>query len=150
MEHNLFIMETCVDRFRPRLPMSDIQPSPKPGRVKKGESGPRDRRIESTNMTAKGLLRSTIVEDRRAALQEQFSEQSVYPHPSLWNDKGILFVQSITLTIPPQISGHSQVLFFFLSSQQSVQLIFPDRNQERHYCIRETLLVKCYTNSTVV
>lgn len=47
MEHNLFIMETCVDRFHPRLPMGDIQPSPKPGRVKKGETGPRDRTIEN-------------------------------------------------------------------------------------------------------
>lgn len=69
-------------------------------------------RIESTNMTAKLLLRSTTVDDRRAALQEQFSEKSVYPHPSLWNDKGILPIQLTTLTIPPQISGHSQVLFY--------------------------------------
>lgn len=34
MEHNLLIMETCVDRFCPRLPMSDIQPTPKPGEEK--------------------------------------------------------------------------------------------------------------------
>lgn len=34
MEHYLLIMETCVDGFCPRLAMSDIQPSPKPGEQK--------------------------------------------------------------------------------------------------------------------
>lgn len=31
MKHNLFIMEICVDRFCPCLPVSDVQPTPKPG-----------------------------------------------------------------------------------------------------------------------
>lgn len=39
MEHNLLIMETCVDRFCPRLPMSDIQPTPKPGEEKEKKKG---------------------------------------------------------------------------------------------------------------
>ena len=34
MEHNLLIMEICVDGFYPRLPVSDIQPTPKPAEEK--------------------------------------------------------------------------------------------------------------------
>lgn len=39
MEHNLLIMETCVDRFRSCLPVSDIQPTPKPGDETKKKKG---------------------------------------------------------------------------------------------------------------
>lgn len=39
MEHNLLIMETRVDRFGPRLAVSDVQPTPKPGREKGEEKG---------------------------------------------------------------------------------------------------------------
>lgn len=38
MEHDLLIVETCVDRFHPRLTMSDIQAAPKSGE----EEGKRD------------------------------------------------------------------------------------------------------------
>lgn len=37
MEHNLLIMETRVDGFCPRLPVSDIQPTPKSGEEKEQE-----------------------------------------------------------------------------------------------------------------
>lgn len=56
MEHDLFIMETCVDRFCPRLPVSDIQPSPKPGRKKKGETGPGKKKKKEHKNDTKGRI----------------------------------------------------------------------------------------------
>lgn len=35
MKHNLLIMEICVDRFRPCLPMSDIESTSKTGEANK-------------------------------------------------------------------------------------------------------------------
>lgn len=127
MEHNLLIMETRVDRFYPRLPMSDIQASSKPGGEKKGDTeGQGKRRKESRNVKTREELRSTTVwetEEQRYEWTDSQNCWAVYPHPSLWSDKGILSVQSITLTIPPQISGHSRVFFFFTGTQLKLTLI---------------------------
>lgn len=72
VEHNLLIMETCVNRFCPRLPMSDIQASPKPGgeRKKREETeGQNKRSTESRTVKPKGGIEiNHCVEDRRAAL----------------------------------------------------------------------------------
>ena len=56
MEHNLLIMETGVDGLCARLPMSDIQPTPKPGE-EKGEAGSGELRA--------GARRKTGGEDKR-------------------------------------------------------------------------------------
>lgn len=64
MEHNLLIMETCVNRFCPRLPMSDIQASPKPGgeREKKERLRARARGAKRAGLCSqKRELRSTTV-----------------------------------------------------------------------------------------
>lgn len=43
MEHDLLIVEVCVDRFCPRLPVSDIQAAPKSGEEEGNKDGGRIR-----------------------------------------------------------------------------------------------------------
>lgn len=72
MEHNLLIMETRVDRFRSCLPVSDIQPTPKPGDETKEKKGWLKGRREKEEKLSRGRIEvNHCEEERRAALQEE-------------------------------------------------------------------------------
>lgn len=53
MEHDLLIVEICVDRFRPRLPVSDIQASPKSEEEEEGKEDGGELGAEATKYTEK-------------------------------------------------------------------------------------------------
>lgn len=122
VEHNLLIMETCVNRFCPRLPVSDIQASPKPGgenkkrkqRLRPEQEEQREQNCAANRGNADQQLCGRQKSRIRSGRMLRAAARSALIH-LLGTDKGVLSARSITLSVQPQISGHSKVLLFLFS-----------------------------------
>lgn len=124
MEHNLFIMETCVDRFRPRLPMSDIQPSPKPGREKKGETGPSDRRTGDREQKhdSKGAIEINYSGRQKSCIKRAIFRTVSLPS-SIFVERQGHFVFSINHTWPYHHKFQDISKFFFTENHIKLSLM---------------------------
>lgn len=126
VEHNLLIMETCVHRFCPRLPMSDIQASSKPGgeKNKRRDWGPEQEEQREQDCAAQkgggggrgGDWHQPLCGRQKSSIRSgsilRAAGQSTLIH-LLWTDKGICLLHQSLWPFLPQISGHSKVFLFF-------------------------------------